>query len=200
VRTRRMPRVDTVPLSAIAALLHPLRSIATPVGQRRLYPSAGAIYPVRTYLSVALGRVEQLAAGVYYHDPVGHQLIAVGNGNTVRPEDVDTIVNRPIIDRSAFVLLLASHRPAIAPAYGGDALRYATLEAGAMSQMLRDAASELNLSLCMIGDAASEHVRTAAALGESEQVVAMIAGGVRDDAEEAAAIPVSDVVMEVGEL
>jgi amino acid adenylation domain-containing protein len=200
VRTRRMPRLDAVSLSAIAALLHPLRAITTPVGQRRLYASASAVYPVRIYLSVALGRVDQLAVGVYYHDPDGHQFIAVGNGNTVRAEDVDAIVNRPIIDRSAFVLLLAAYLPAIAPVYGHDALRYAILEAGAMSQILRDAAAELNLSLCMIGDAASEHVRMAAALGEGEQVVAMIAGGVRDDAEEAAAIPVSDVVMETGEL
>src|SRR5262249_7462609 len=117
-----------------------------------------------------------------------HQLVSVGDGTAVRAEEFDTIVNRPIVERSAFVLLLAAYLPAIAPVYGNDAMRFAILEAGAMTQLLRDAAAEHNLSLCMIGDAATETLRAAAALSDGEQVVAMIAGGVRDDAEQAATI------------
>lgn len=200
IRTRRVPRADAVPLSAIAALLYPLRAIATPVGERRLYPSAGALYPVRVYVSVASGRVEQLPAGVYYHDPVAHQLVAVGDATTVHAEEFDSLVNRPTVDRSAFVLLLVAYLPAIAPVYGKDATRYATIEAGAMAQVLREVAPEHGLSLCIIGDAASEAVRQAAALGEGEQVVAMIAGGPRDDTEEVAVAPDADTAIETGEL
>ncbi|HEX6096630.1 MAG TPA: amino acid adenylation domain-containing protein [Thermoanaerobaculia bacterium] len=184
VRTRRTPRMDAVPLSALAALLHPLRAITTPEGQRRLYPSAGALYPVRIYLSVAPGRVDPLAAGVYYFDPVAYELVAVGDGSTVRGEEFSAFLNQPIVDRSAFVLLLAAYLPAIAPVYGGDAARYATLEAGAIAQILREAAPEHGLSLCMIGDAASAAVRAAAGLGDDEQVVVMLAGGAKDDAQE----------------
>lgn len=199
LRTRRFPKPDAVPLAALGALLHPLREIATPVGARRLYPSAGGTYPVRVYVSVSPGRVDTLPPGVYLHDAATHALAEVGDA-PVNPGEFDALVNRPIAERSAFVLLLVAHLPAIAPVYGNDATRFATLEAGAIAQLLREAAAESDLSLCMIGDPASPGIRAAARLGDGDGVVAMLAGGTRDDAEPAGAGPDTGGAMETGEL
>ncbi len=183
VRSRRGPLAAPVPLAALAGLLGPLRSAATPVGGRRRYASAGALYPVRTYVAAADGSVAGLRGGVYYHDPVAHQLVSVGDGSMLRAEDFDPLVNQPVVRRAAFILLLAAYLPAIAPAYGAHAWRFALLEAGSMAQLLREAAPGADVALCFIGDEAAPAVRAAAGLGDDEQVVLMAAGGSLDPAE-----------------
>ena len=183
VRSRRGPLAAPVPLAALAELLGPLRSAATPVGGRRRYASAGALYPVRTYVAAGDGSVAGLPGGVYYHDPVAHQLVSVGDGSMLRAEDFDPLVNQSVVRRAAFILLLAAYLPAIAPAYGAHAWRFALLEAGSMAQMLREAAPGADMALCLIGDEAAPALRAAAGLGDDEQVVLMAAGGSLDPAE-----------------
>ena len=79
-----------------------------------------------------------------------------------RIEDFEPFVNQPIVRQAAFVLLLTVFLPAIAPVYGAHAVRFATLEAGSMAQLLREAAPANGLALCAIGDSAAPATRAAA--------------------------------------
>ena len=200
LRSRRRPLSERVSLDAVGGLLQCLSVIKTPVGDRRLYASAGAIYPVRVYVGATDGTVEHLPPGVYYHDPDEHSLVSVGDGSPLRPEGFEPFVNGPIVSRAAFVVILTAYLPAIAPVYGAHAKRFATLEAGSMAQLLREAAPELGLGLCLIGDAAAPAVRAAAALADGEDVVVMLAGGLRDPTEPALPLPHPGAPIESGEL
>ena len=46
-----------------------------------LYPSAGSLYPVQTYLYVRPERIEGLAGGYYYYHPAHHQLLPLSQAD-----------------------------------------------------------------------------------------------------------------------
>jgi hypothetical protein len=73
----RIPTGPVLPLAALATLLRyscGVRRSASgaPDAGRRVYPSAGARFPLECY--VLASRCEGLAAGLYHYDPVGHRL------------------------------------------------------------------------------------------------------------------------------
>ncbi len=186
LRTRRRPRDEQLRLDALGGLLAPLRAIPTAVGDRRRYASAGALYPVRVY--VAAHHVEALTTGVYAYDAAAHTLGPVGR-EPLSADEFEPFVNRPIVERAAFVLLLSVFAPAIAAVYGAHAERFATLEAGAIAQLLRESAAASGIALCAIGDAATPAIERAADLEPGESVVLIFAGGPLDPDEPVDPLP-----------
>ncbi|MCX5899484.1 MAG: phosphopantetheine-binding protein, partial [Proteobacteria bacterium] len=69
-----------VPLRSLSRLLGLLKQETMSGEPKYLYPSAGGLNAVQTYVYAKEGRVEGLAAGIYYYHPVSHQLIAVSEG------------------------------------------------------------------------------------------------------------------------
>jgi amino acid adenylation domain-containing protein len=117
------------------------------------YPSAGDLYPVQTYVYAKPGRIDTLAAGVYYYDPREHELIRVSAGAEIGPHQYGDI-NRPIYEAAAFVLYLVGKLDAMQPLYGALTSDFCMLEAGYMGQLLMELAAECGLGLCPIGDVA----------------------------------------------
>ncbi|MEO6463482.1 MAG: SagB family peptide dehydrogenase, partial [Candidatus Eisenbacteria bacterium] len=150
---RRTPRRfagEPVPGDRFARLLGRLRQVAVDGAPRRLYGSAGGLYPVHVYVHVGEQRVEGLAAGTYYYHPVEHALATLQAGADIPPSVHEHFINRPIAEQAAFSLFLVADLAAIEPLYGEESIRFATLEAGLMSQLLESAAAELGLGLCPI--------------------------------------------------
>ncbi|SCG54237.1 non-ribosomal peptide synthetase [Micromonospora halophytica] len=180
--SRRVFADRPVPLTDLARLLENLRSRDGEVLPKYRYASAGALYPVQTYVHVRPGRVDGLAGGSYYHDPVAHRLVPV------RPDvDLDrgahVSTNQPTYDGSAFQIFLVGRMSAIEPLYGTRALHFCLLEAGEMSQLLDESAPGLQLGLCQLGLIADEHaVRDLLALDDDDRVLHSLLGGVLDPA------------------
>jgi amino acid adenylation domain-containing protein len=176
-----------VPLTDLARLLESLRSRDGEVLPKYRYASAGALYPVQTYVHVRPGRVDGLAGGSYYHDPVAHRLVPVRlDADLDRGAHVST--NQPTYDGSAFEIFLVGRMSAVTPLYGTRALHFCLLEAGEMSQLLDDAAPGLDLGLCQLGLIADEHaVRDLLALADDDQVLHSLLGGVLDPTPQASA-------------
>jgi len=116
-------------LSAVMAI--PVQGAPLP---KYLYPSAGSLYPVRVYLQVAPGAIADVEPGLYYYHPVNHALVKETKV-TLSPLSV------------GLELLLVGQLPAIAPMYGELARDFCFLEAGYISEVLREAAVGENLSL-----------------------------------------------------
>ncbi|MFG1951726.1 amino acid adenylation domain-containing protein [Micromonospora sp. NPDC048830] len=175
-----------VPLADLARLLECLRSRDGDVLPKYRYASAGALYPVQTYVHVRPGRVEGLAGGSYYHDPVAHRLVPV------RPDaELDRAVhvstNQPTFEGSAFGIFLVARMSAIEPLYGTRALHFSLLEAGEMSQLLDETAPGLQLGLCQLGLIADEEpVRDLLALAPDDRLLHALLGGVLDPTPRAA--------------
>ncbi|MGH8793948.1 MAG: amino acid adenylation domain-containing protein [Stackebrandtia sp.] len=110
----------------LAAVLAPLS--ATHLPERALpkyrYPSAGAAYPVRTFVSLT-GAASDLNAGHFYYHPSTRQLCSHGL-EAVAAQDGD---RRDEIQ-------LVAYLPAAEPLYGERARRFALLEAGHMLALL----------------------------------------------------------------
>jgi SagB-type dehydrogenase family enzyme len=82
--TRRSVRdydVAPVSLKELGQLLWAIQGVSG-LGGLRTCPSAGAVYPLRTY--VMAGRVEGAPAGLYEYDADQHAVAAVGGGDKQR--------------------------------------------------------------------------------------------------------------------
>jgi amino acid adenylation domain-containing protein len=176
-RTRRQFSAGPVSLRQLSGLLGCLRSVALDDAPRFLYPSAGGIYGVQTYVHVKRNRVDGLAPGTYYYHPVDHQLVVVSAEAELERSIHEPFVNRPVFDQAAFSIFLVAELAAVGPLYGRHALGFAQLEAGSMSQLLMSDASGHGLGLCPIGDLDFERIRDLFALGDTQVLVHSLLGG-----------------------
>ena len=114
-------------------LLGALASRPGPLPKYR-YPSAGTLYPVQTYLVLRQG-FGALAAGSYYYDPEAHALVPMSSELPAAPDaSIPTVL-----------VVLVAQMAAIEPIYRDEAEPFCLLEAGYMSEALRQAADGLPL-------------------------------------------------------
>jgi SagB-type dehydrogenase family enzyme len=167
-----------VPLAQFGAWLACLNSVQTegvPLPKYR-YPSGGGLYPVQSYLYVKPGRIEGIAGGSYYHDPVGHRLIRLQEG-AIFDRGIHGPVNQTIFDGSAFTLFLVAPMSAVAPMYPELAEDFCHLEAGYMGQLLMTEGAEHRIGLTPVGGVEFEQVRGAFQLADDHRLVHLFEGG-----------------------
>ena len=110
--------------AAFGELLGKLSSRPGPV-PKYLYPSAGTLYPVQTY--VILRRpLGSLLAGSYYHDPGEHALAHLSDATPAAPDGSEP----------AALLMLIAQYAAIEPIYRAETKRFCLLEAGYIADLL----------------------------------------------------------------
>jgi epothilone synthetase B len=175
---------ETIPLGSFSGLLSQLRGIVPPDGSplpKYLYPSAGSLYPVRTYVCIKAGAVAEIAAGAYYYHPVDHQLKPVGSD--IPDSSAHLKHNRYLADASGFLIVLAAHLPAVEPVYDGLSRDYCLLEAGYIGQLLMMRAHTFGIGLCPIGDFDRGRLGTALGLGPKDEIVHALAGGIPSGAD-----------------
>ena len=117
----------------LGTLLGALASRASTVPKYR-YPSAGTLYPVQAYVVLRAG-TGAIAAGSYYYDPQGHELVAL---SPQLPEAPDG-------STPPLIVMLAAQRSAIEPIYGAETEPFGLLEAGYMTEALRAEAADLSM-------------------------------------------------------
>ena len=94
---------------------------------KRLYPSAGGLYPVRLYLDLTQACPAGIEPGLYVYHPDDHCLSQVAAApSTVRVDETAAAVR----------VHLVGHLPAIAPLYGTWSRTACLLEAGYLGALL----------------------------------------------------------------
>jgi SagB-type dehydrogenase family enzyme len=179
-RQRRSYRhFDERPISIqdLGALLENLRQLQVGARPKRLYGSAGGLYPVQTYVFVKRQRVEQLDGAAYYYDPLLHALVLVSSGEHITADLYDRLVNRPIFEEAAFAVYFFVDMRAIEPAYGARSLHYGSIEAGLMTQILEEEAPNHGIGLCQIGDLNFDVLKTDFILDTEHRFVHSLLGG-----------------------
>jgi amino acid adenylation domain-containing protein len=116
-----------------------------------LYPSAGSLYAVQTYLFIKPKRIQGIDGGIYYYHPVNHHLVQLSSVQYLDATIYEKLINRPIYQSSAFAMFFIANMDGIAPLYGEYAHDFALIETGAMVQLLMTKAFECNLGICAIG-------------------------------------------------
>ena len=114
----------------------------------RTAPSAGALYPLETY--VVVNDVEELEAGVYHYDVEHHQLEQLKRGDF--GEDVASVaLDQRMAAQASVVLIWTAVFERSKWKYGQRAYRYIYLDAGHVAQNTALAAVSLDLGSCQIG-------------------------------------------------
>ncbi|TKI55070.1 amino acid adenylation domain-containing protein [Brevibacillus antibioticus] len=145
---------------------------------RYYYPSAGGMYPIDTYIYVKAGRVEGLAEGIYYFNPVRNSLQLVSNGK-LEMEKMHYIGNKEIGLQSAFTVFFIYKPEANMPKYGFRGYYYAVLDTGVMSAMFAQAAELNGLGTCSIGDLDFDKIRKYFRLNDNQVFIHAIEGGLK---------------------
>ena len=113
----------------------------------RTAPSAGALYPVETYLVVH--EVEGVAPGVYHYGAAQHQLEQLKTGD-FRADVAHAALDQRMAAWSNVVFVWTAVFPRSKWKYKQRAYRYVYLDAGHIAQNLALAAVALGLGTCQI--------------------------------------------------
>ena len=131
----------------LAWLLGAATGITGPGGLRAA-PSAGAQYPIETY--VVTSRVEGIEPGIYHYAPADHALERLRDG-TFGGDLVIAALGQEFLGQAPVVLVLSAVFQRLRWRYRERAYRYALLEAGHIGQNVYLAAEAAGLGACAVG-------------------------------------------------
>ncbi len=148
-RTKAYPGAvrAALPAAELSWLLHAATGITGPGGLRAA-PSAGAQYPIETY--VVASRVEGIVPGIYHYAAADHALERV-RGGTFGGDLVIAGLGQEFLGQAPVVLVLSAIFGRLRWRYRERAYRYALLEAGHIGQNVYLAAEAAGLGACAVG-------------------------------------------------
>jgi len=114
----------------------------------RTAPSAGALYPIETYLIVA--RVVNLQPGVYHYSVPNHELETLKIGNFTK-DIVKAGMGQEMLGEAAVTLVWTALFQRSKWKYRQRAYRYVYLDAGHIAENLALSVTSLDLGSCQIG-------------------------------------------------
>jgi len=137
----------------------------------RTAPSAGALYPIETYLVV--NRVENLQPGVYHYATAEHALEQLRTGD-FGLTTADAALGQEMCEEAAVVFVWSAVFARSVWKYDQRAYRYIYLDAGHIAQNLALAAVALGLGSCQIAALFDDECNVIVGVdGESESVIYM---------------------------
>ncbi len=143
----------------------------------RTAPSAGALYPIETYLCIS--NIQAVPAGIYHYNVKGHYLELLKQG------DHATDVARAALDQemcraAAVVFIWTATFQRSKWKYGQRAYRYVYLDAGHIAENLALAATGLDLGSCPIAALYDDEVNSVIGVdGVEESAIYMTVVGYR---------------------
>ncbi len=141
----------------------------------RTAPSAGALYPIETYVSVQ--NVEEVPDGIYHYGVLNHALELLKPGDQGEAL-ASAALDQGFIASAAAVFIWTAVFGRSAWKYGQRAFRYIYLDAGHIAQNAALAAAALGLGTCQIGALYDDEVNALVGVdGQVESVVYMTSIG-----------------------
>ena len=173
-RSTRQFDATSISVSAVSQLLWAGQGV-TGLGGLRTAPSAGALYPLRTYLVAA--RVRALPAGLFRYDPDDHYIRCLRQGD-LREGLIEAGVDACLRDAAGAIVLAADYRSA-SREFKDRACRLVHIEAGHAGQNVCLQATALGLGAIGLGAFDADGVKRVLALREQEHPVYVLAFGRR---------------------
>jgi SagB-type dehydrogenase family enzyme len=141
----------------------------------RTAPSAGALYPVETY--VAVFKVDGIPPGIYHYDVRQHELEQLAAGDH-RNGVVGAALDQDFLRAAGVVFIWTAVFGRTKWKYKQRAYRYVYLDTGQVAQNLALGAVALGLGSCQVGAIYDGEANTLIGVdGEEESVVCMAAVG-----------------------
>lgn len=176
-RRRSVRRYKPGPLSLqhVSQMLWVSQGITDRKNGLRASPSAGALYPIETYL--VAHDVEGVPAGLYHYSVKDHALVVVREGD-MRKETETAALDQGFAGRAPAVFVMSAVFARSLWKYGERGFRYVYMDAAHAAQNIVITASALNLGSCLIGALYDEECNLLIGVdGEEESVIYMCAVG-----------------------
>jgi len=164
-------------LKTLSALLWATQGITAQNGdyQLRSAPSAGALYPIETYLMVRA--VDGLEPGIYHFRPFAYDLEFIKPGDFSRAL-AQSALGQGMVARAQVTFIWTAIVERSKWKYRQRAYRYIYLDAGHIAQNLYLAGTALGLGVCAIGALFDDSVNALIGVdGGKETVVYMASAG-----------------------
>lgn len=170
---RRTPM--TVPL--VAQLLWSAQGITRADGLRTA-PSAGALYPLQTYL--VAGNVTGLPPGIYRYEPGRHRLHRVAVGDR-RAELARAALGQSWIAEAPAILVFGADASRTTGKYGSRGIGYVHIEVGHAAQNVFLQAQALGLGAAVVGAFDDGAVAALLAMSREERPLYLMPVGEKAD-------------------
>ncbi len=142
----------------------------------RTAPSAGALYPIETY--VVVNNVRKLQAGIYHYSVRNHELEQIKQGE-FQQTIATAALGQEMCASATAVFIWSAVFERCKWKYGQRAYRYIYLDTGHIAENLSLAAVSLNLGSCEIGALYDDHVNAIVGIdGTEESVLCMAVVGI----------------------
>ena len=167
--TRRSIRTysgEALTITEVSQLLWAAQGVTRTEYSFRTVPSAGALYPLETYIVV--GDVDNLSPGAYHYTPEHHQLNKVLNGD-IRRELAVSALGQTWVLEGAINIIFTSIFERTTKIYGERGIRYVYMEVGHAAQNVYLQAVALDLGTVVIGSFYDDRVRDILKLPLNEQ-------------------------------
>ncbi len=164
-RSIRAFRDEALTLDELAQLLWAAQGVSDEARGFRTAPSAGALYPLETY--VVIGHVREIDAGIYRYDPENHWLDPVFSGD-VRSDLARAALGQGFVAEAPATVVFTGVYARTAARYGDRAERYVHMEAGHAAQNLSLQAVALGLGTVPVGAFQDDRVARLLELGKDE--------------------------------
>ncbi len=173
LRTRRSVRAytrDAISIEDLSQILWATQGITDSIGDHHLRtaPSAGALYPIETYLLI--NRVDGFKSGLYHYDAETHQLDVLKLGDYSREVRAGAL-DQQIAERASVVFIWSAIFQRSKWKYLQRAYRYIFLDAAHIAQNLALAAEGLGLGSCQIGAIYDDYLNELMGFDISEESV-----------------------------
>ncbi len=139
---------------------------------RKTVPSAGATYPLETYLVV--GEVEGLEPGIYHYFYSSHSLERTKDQD-IRNKLSQAALGQRMIEKASINIIIAADYSRTTSHYGQRGIRYVHMEVGHVGQNISLQANALGLGAVMIG--AFDDLEVKEVLGIKEEPLYLIPVG-----------------------
>ena len=179
-RSRREYIADkALKLNDLSALVWATQGLTAQFGDTffRTAPSAGALYPVETYLYVRA--VDGLEEGIYHFRPGDYDLELIQKGN-FSARLSEAALQQSVLLNARATFIWSSIIARAKWKYGERAYRYVYMDAGHIAQNLYLAGEGLGLGICAVGAFYDDEVNRIMGFdGENETVIYMATVGFR---------------------
>ena len=148
---------QSITFSELSQLIWATQGITRASGgfEFRASPSAGALYPIETYLGV--NRVEEIPSGIYHYNVKEAQLVLLKEGH-FGPELCEAGLGQELLEEAACVFVWTAIVGRSKWKYRERAYRYIYMDVGHIGQTLYLAATALDMGCCAVGAFFDEEV------------------------------------------
>ncbi|EEG76973.1 SagB/ThcOx family dehydrogenase [Dethiobacter alkaliphilus] len=177
-RSVRRYQQEEVTLASLGQILWAAQGVTLNTGRHlfRTVPSAGALYPLETY--VLANKVDGLAKGIYHYEVPGHRLTEVTSGD-FGPALTHAALGQKMVQQASCTLIWSMIAARAKRKYSQRAYRYIYMDAGHSAQNVALAAVSLGLGSCQIAAFFDQEVNDLLGLdGQDETAIYLTAVGI----------------------